>query len=101
MAWAVPDASIAPPAPALITGNEGIDPAVMRIALMTLMVFGCSLVMYSRAVQAFNSQTGACVTVVTSPLSLEPFELDLDRDFELGRATTTLVSLLALRGSRR
>jgi hypothetical protein len=52
-----------------MAGSAGMDPAVIKMALITLMALGCSLVMYSSAVQAFNSHTGAWVTVVTAALS--------------------------------
>lgn len=74
MACAAPEANTAPPAPALIAGRAGIEPAVIRIALMMLMALGCSLVMNSSALQAFKSQTGARVIVVTAESAV------LDRD---------------------
>jgi hypothetical protein len=49
----------------------GIDPAVIKIALIILMAFGCSLVIYSSAEHAFKSHAGACVTVVV-PARLQP-----------------------------
>lgn len=70
IACAAPDARTAPPAPALIAGSAGMDPAVIKIALITLMALGCSLVIYSSALQAFNNHTGACVTVVTAVLPI-------------------------------
>lgn len=66
IACAAPDANTTPPAPALIAGIAGSDPAVINIALNTLIALGCSLVMKSRALQAFRSQMGAFVTVVTA-----------------------------------
>lgn len=60
-ACAAPEARTAPPAPALMAGIVGIEPAVMRMALSTLMTLGCSLVKNSSALQAFRSQRGACV----------------------------------------
>lgn len=66
IACAAPDANTAPPAPAAMAGMAGMDPAVIRMALMILIALGCSLVMYSSAVHAFNSQAGASVVVVTS-----------------------------------
>lgn len=68
MACAAPDANTAPPAPALIAGIAGSDPAVINIALKTLIALGCSLVMKSRALQAFRSQIGALVIVVTATI---------------------------------
>lgn len=43
-----------------------MDPAVMRMALMILIALGCSDVMYSRAVAAFNNHAGASALVVTT-----------------------------------
>ena len=65
MAWAAPDARMAPPAPALMAGMDGMEPTVMRTALRTLMALGCSLVRKSRAFTALRSHTGALVTVET------------------------------------
>lgn len=65
MAWAVPEASTAPPAPAAMAGIAGIDPAVMRMALIMLIALGCSLVINSSALHAFRSHAGACVVAVT------------------------------------
>ena len=62
MAWTAPDAKTAPPAPAVRAGRAGSDPAVIRIALMMLIAFGCSLVRKSSALHAFSSHTGAFVT---------------------------------------
>ena len=59
IAWAACEASMAPPAPALIAGIAGMVPAVIKIALIMLMAFGCSLVMYSSAEHALRSQAGA------------------------------------------
>src|SRR6188768_2308018 len=66
MACAAPDARTTPPAPDAIAGMAGMDPAVMRMALMILIALGCSDVMYSRAVAAFNNHAGASALVVTT-----------------------------------
>ena len=60
-ACTTPEARTAPPAPALMAGIAGNEPKVMRIALNTLMAWGCSLVRKSSALVAFRSQAGACV----------------------------------------
>lgn len=116
IACAAPDARTAPPAPALMAGSAGMDPAVIKIALMTLMALGCSLVMYSSAAHAFSNQRGAWVTVVTAIFSwsqerhvgkirMDVQSVVLERDGVGGLgvplAITTAVSDLLLGGMRR